>query len=83
MRMDHYMLRLAWICGFVSSRDYVSRVREGSFGPDAVQAAEAALSRMERALLQERVAVVLFLVGIVILTYTLLNAPALPAWLSG
>jgi len=74
---EPYLLRIAWICGLVSSGDYVTRVRLERFGPEAVSAAETALKHVDRLLLQERVAIVLFLIGIAILTYTVLNAPFL------
>jgi len=70
-----FLLRLAWICGLISSREYASRARLDRFGPEAVSAAETTLKYVEKLLLQERLAVVLFLIGIAILTYTLINAP--------
>jgi len=74
-RFELYLIRMAWICGLLSSRDYATRARLKRFGPEAVNAADTALKHVDRLLLQERVAVVLFLIGIAILTYTLLNAP--------
>lgn len=68
-------LRLAWILGFLSTRDYDSRMREKRFGSGAVEATESALQLLERALNQDRLAVIVFFIGAIILVYTILNAP--------
>lgn len=68
-------LRLAWILGFISTRDYDLRVRTKRFGANAVGANEPAARKLEQLLLEERVAVVLILFALVIITYTFLNAP--------
>lgn len=70
-----FSLRLAWILGLVSTRDYDSKRRRSRFGPSAVEASDAALQRMERSLTEDRLALVLFLVGVVLLVYTWVNGP--------
>lgn len=67
-------LRLAWIFGLISTREYEQRRRQKQFGQSAVPATESAFARLERTLTEDRLAVVLFLVGTVILAYTVLNA---------
>jgi len=69
------MLRLAWIFGFLSTRDYALRLRQKRFRPAVTEAADCALQRLERPLLEDRLAVILFLFGSMIFAYTFLNAP--------
>lgn len=73
------MLRLAWICGLVSTRDYDNLTRQRRFGQAAIAANEGALKRMERSLVEDRIAVVVFLVAITIFVYTIKYAPAFRA----
>lgn len=64
------MLRIGWLFGFVSTPDYDRRSR--------CQPGRTPGSRektLERSLWEDRLAIVLFMIGAVILTYTLLNAP--------
>ena len=73
------MLRLAWIFGLVSTRDYDRRTRQKRFGATAVAANDSALKRMERSLVKDRVAVIVFLVAVTIFIYTIEYAPAFSA----
>ena len=73
------VLRFAWIFGLVSTRVYDSRLREKRFGPGAVAATDGALQRLEQVLVEERLAVLMFFVAVIILAYTLLNAPGFRA----
>jgi len=73
------MLRLAWICGLVSTRDYDCQIRQRKIGNAAIAANEGALKRMERSLVEDRIAVVMLLVAITIFLYTLEYAPAFRA----
>ena len=73
------MLRLAWILGIISTRYYDSRKRQRMFGEAAIVAHEVALKRMERSLVQDRIAVIVFLVAITIFLYTIEYAPAFRA----
>ena len=73
------MLRLAWICGLVSTRDYDCQTRQKKFGNAAVAANEGALKRMERSLVEDRIAVIVFLIAITIFLYTIEYAPAFKA----
>jgi len=68
-------LRFAWIFGFVSTREYSARVRAERFGPDAGAPIDGAMRRLERSLAEDRLAVVLFLIAVGIVTYTVLYAP--------
>jgi hypothetical protein len=70
------MLRLGWICGLISTRDYDCQKRQKNFGDAAIAANEGALKRMERSLVEDRLAVIMFLVAITILFYTIEYAPA-------
>jgi len=69
------MLRLAWITGIISTPEYNSRKRRQQFGPAVIEPSETALDHLERRLLEDRIAVVLFLVAFIVLAYTLFNAP--------
>jgi hypothetical protein len=69
------MLRLAWIFGLLSTRDYALRMRQQRFRPAVTEATDCVLERLERPLLEDRLAVILFLFGIIIFVYTFLNAP--------
>jgi hypothetical protein len=73
------MLRLAWICGLVTTRDYDCQTRQRILGNAAIAANEGALERMERSLVEDRIAVVLFLLAITIFLYTIEYAPAFRA----
>ena len=69
-------LRLAWICGLISTRDYDCRKRQRNIGKAAVAANGVALKRMERSLAEDRIAVIVFLLAITIFLYTIEYAPA-------
>ena len=71
------MLRLAWIFGFISTQDYESRKRRKKLGSLAIDANEAALNRVERSLVYDRIAVIVFLIALTILFYTVKYAPSL------
>jgi hypothetical protein len=58
----------AWIFGLISTRRYAVQPWKKRFG-------HGPLSPLERSLFEDRLAVVLFLLGTVILVYTFLNAP--------
>jgi hypothetical protein len=73
------MLRLAWILGVVSTRDYDYQTRQKKFGNAAVTANEGALKRMERSLVEDRIAMILFLLAITIFVFTIEYAPAFKA----
>jgi len=73
------MLRLAWICGLLSTRDYDCQTRQRKFGKAAIAANERALRHMERSLVEDRIAVIVFLVAITIFLYTIECAPAFRA----
>jgi hypothetical protein len=73
------MLRLAWICGLVSTRDYDCQTRQKKFGATAVAANDGALKRMERSLVEDRIAVIVLLLAITIFLYTIEYAPAFRA----
>ena len=67
------MLRLAWIFGVISTRDYDCRTRQKSLGTSAVGANEGALRRMERSLVTDRIAVIVFLIAITIFSIAFKN----------
>jgi hypothetical protein len=69
------LLRLAWIFGALSTRKYDALVRARTFGPKAPAGTKDRLDGLERTLTEDRLAVVLFLVGAIILLYTIRNAP--------
>jgi hypothetical protein len=73
------MLRLAWICGLITTRDYDTQKRLQKFGNAAIAANEGALKRMERSLVEDRIAVIVFLLAITIFLYTIEYAPAFKA----
>jgi hypothetical protein len=73
------MLRLAWICGLVTTEEYDYQTRQRKFGKAAVAANEGALKRMERSLVEDRIAVVVFLLAITLFLYTIEYAPAFRA----
>ena len=73
------MLRIAWIFGLISTRYYDSRTRHKKFGKAAVTANEVALKRMERSLVEDRIAFIVFLLAITIFLYTIEYAPAFRA----
>jgi hypothetical protein len=64
------MLRIIWILGFVSTREYDRRMRN-----QPIYAPESRTKSLERCLLEDRLAIILFLAGAIILAYTFLNAP--------
>lgn len=70
-------LRVGWILGVVSTAEYHSRVRNLRYGDGAPKASDATLRRMERALTADRLAVVLFLLGTVLLVYAWMHGPVL------
>lgn len=71
-------LRLVWIFGLISTSDYAKRTAHhpSASGSGPVTLPGSHFSRLESALLEDRIAVVLFLLGALILTYTVLNSPA-------
>ena len=73
------MLRLAWICGLITTRDYDCQTRQKKFGNAAIAANAGALKHMERSLVQDRIAVIVFLLAITIFLYTIEYAPAFRA----
>lgn len=73
------MLRLAWIFGLISTRSYHIQTRRRKFGDAAVAANEVALKRMERSLVEDRIALIVFLLAITIFLYTIEYAPAFRA----
>jgi len=73
------ILRLCWICGLVSTREYDFQTRRRKFGKAAIAASEGALERLERSLVEDRIAVVVFLLAISIFLYTIEYAPAFRA----
>ena len=73
------VLRLAWICGLLTTRDYYYRIRQRKIGDAAIAANDGALKRMERSLVEDRIAVVVFLLAITIFLYTIEYAPAFRA----
>jgi hypothetical protein len=77
--MGRMILRLAWICGLLSTRDYDCHTRKKRFGKAAIVANEIALQRMERSLVEDRIAVIVFLVAITLFLYTIEYAPAFRA----
>lgn len=66
------ILRAAWILGFLSTREYDMRLR----GHPAL-IVQSRIKTLERSLWEDRLAIVLFLIGALILVYTFRNAPAL------
>ncbi len=70
------MLRVAWIFGVLSTPDYDVRLRQKRFGKAAIRANQFALQRMERALVEDRIAIVVFAIAISIVLYTIKYAPA-------
>lgn len=73
------MLRLAWIFGVISTRDYDYRNRQKRIGTCVIGANEGALQRLERSLTRDRIAVILIVVAITILLYALEYGPEFPA----
>lgn len=73
------MLRLAWIFGLISTRSYHSQRRRRKFGDAAIAASEVALKRMERSLVEDRIALIVFLLAITIFLFTIEYAPAFRA----
>lgn len=65
------MLRTAWILGFVSTQEYSQQIRSDQVGYEF----RHSRGRLQTILLEERVAIVVFLLGVVLLAYTFLNAP--------
>ena len=62
----------AWIFGLLSTRRYAANPWKKRFGPATV-ASECTLTRLEHLLSEDRLAVILFLLGTVILVRTFLN----------
>ena len=69
------MFRIGWMFGFVSTREYSARARLERFGPEAGDATDAALRQLEQTLFKDRLAIIVFLIGVIIVTYTFLNCP--------
>jgi hypothetical protein len=70
------LLRFAWIFGLLHSREYDRRLRSRKTGAETIDAPDSAVERLEKLLIEERAAVLLFLAGGVLLAYSLLNGPA-------
>ncbi|HZU25212.1 MAG TPA: hypothetical protein VFA04_06795 [Bryobacteraceae bacterium] len=68
-------LRLAWILGLLPTHEYETRRRRRRFGDNAVQATDAVLARLESTLVQDRFALVLLLIAVVVLVYTYIHGP--------
>jgi hypothetical protein len=68
------LLRFAWIFGIISTQEYDSRMRRRQYGSEAIAGTHNALERLDRSLLEERVAVVLFLIALMIFTCTFLHS---------
>jgi len=62
----------AWIFGLLSTRRYASNPWKKRFGPASVTP-ECTLTQLEHSLFEDRLAVILFLLGTIILVYTFLN----------
>jgi len=62
----------AWIFGLLSTRRYAANPWKKHFGPATV-ASECTLTRLEHLLSEDRLAVILFLLGTVILVCTFLG----------
>ncbi len=73
------MLRIAWILGLITTECYDSRTRRKKFGTAAVTSNEVALKRMERSLVEDRIAFIVLLLAITIFLYTIEYAPAFRA----
>jgi len=71
------LLRAAWILGFVSTDEYQSRARTIRFGAGVPALTDTALRKLERSLASDRLAVVLFLIGAVLLVWTCVHGPML------
>lgn len=69
------MLRLAWLAGFITTPEYLRRKRQQQYGCDAVHPIPTSVRHFDRTLLEERIAVLVFLVGFLLLAYTFLHAP--------
>jgi hypothetical protein len=70
------LLRFAWIFGLLHSREYDRRLRSRKTGAETIDVPDSAVERLEKLLIEERAAVLLFLAGGVVLAYSLLNGPA-------
>jgi len=71
------LVRLTWILGFISTPEYHARMRRSRFGAHAVLGGEPAVRRLERSLASDRLALVLFLLGLVLLVYAWVHGPVL------
>ena len=69
------MLRLAWIFGVLSTRDYDLRMRQKRVRPSEAEAKGYLWEPLEQPLFRDRLAVILFLLGSLLFVYTFLNAP--------
>src|SRR5260370_230064 len=69
------MLRLGWIVGMITTAEYVCRRRYQQFGCEVANPTESSLRHLDRTLLKDRIAVVVFLLGFIIFAYTFLRAP--------
>ena len=67
------MLRLAWIAGIITTPQYVRHARQKQFGSAAANPLASTLGHWDRSLFKDRIAVVLFLAGFMILAYTFLR----------
>jgi hypothetical protein len=71
------MLRLSWILGLVTTGEYSKRLRTARFGPEyaKVELPDCAVNKLEATLKEHRIALIVFLVGITVVVYTLINGP--------
>jgi hypothetical protein len=69
------LLRFAWIFGFLSTRRYAVHARKQRSASVEPVVHDCTLARLEKSLFEDRLAVLLFLLGGVILIYTFLYAP--------
>jgi hypothetical protein len=65
----------AWIFGLLSTSRYATQPWKKRFGPGTLAAHEGTRSQLEHSLFEDRLAVILFFLGTVILVYTFLHAP--------
>jgi len=70
------VLSVAWIAGVISTSEYVRLKRQREYGCEAAYVVEASLRHSDRLLLENRIAVVVFLIGFLLLAYTFVNSPS-------
>jgi membrane-bound ClpP family serine protease len=72
-----FATHLAWLLGLISTRDYETKRRRRDLGAEAVEATDEVVRRLEGTLVQDRLALVLFLIGVVVLVFSYLHGPLL------